>query len=224
MSGPSYILKGHSHPVRTTVIPSLMTTARGHDRLVSGRFEGYHSQSVSEYQAPSSSLSILVLRQTNPTKPSLRSPFIASPINPTLYSTPQPFIVHLLILTSRVWCTNIKSSWERRWTSPTQPQCQLRGSQVHFASQARFSVLGYPLLTLGWNCTWCTMQPSPPRKLGGLGCIVHLVQFQLKYTWGQVEVLLSSQARRGVLQPGLRCTWARVGAANTGATIIIFII
>ena len=53
------------------------------------------------------------------------------------------------MLTLRVRCTNIKSSWERRWTSLTHPQCQLRGSQVHFASQARLSVLGYPFVDIG---------------------------------------------------------------------------
>ena len=47
-------------------------------------------------------------------------------------------------------------------------------------------------LTLGWNCTQCTLQSShpPPCKLGSrwLDCKVHLVQFQLKLFKTRVEV------------------------------------
>ena len=45
--------------------------------------------------------------------------------------------------------------------------------------------LAVSLLTLGWNCTRCTLQSSSPQPLlclgfGELDCKVHLVQFQLK--------------------------------------------
>ena len=73
----------------------------------------------------------------------------------------------------------IKSSWERRWTSPTLAQVLLRPcwSTPLRACEER-STSTWPQEYLSWNCTRCTMQPSPPSLRGGLGCIVHQVQFQ----------------------------------------------
>ena len=100
--------------------------------------------------------------------------------------------------------------------TPTRPQCQLRGSHVLLSlASSALENMAASSLTLGWNCTRCTLQSSSPqpRKLGfgELDCKVHLVQFQLMFTYVHSHVLCSSQARSREHENEHRWTWGRVG-------------
>ena len=104
----------------------------------------------------------------------------------------------------------IKSSWGRRWTSLTLAQVHLRpGWSTPLRACEERSTSTWPQVYLSWNCTRCTMQSSPPSLRGGLGCIVHRVQFQPNVNKGVAKL-----ARRSVLG----YPWVDIGAELVKST------
>ena len=72
------------------------------------------------------------------------------------------------------------------------------------------------LLTLGWNCTRCTLQSSSPQpwlrlSFGELDWKVNIVQFQLKSVKANFKSASSRCAWLFWLENGLSRTWAKVG-------------